>query len=195
MSNLTDIVTSVCHLTCGRPWIDPDVGTISQPVGHLAAMDLLHLHAPWWNPFEGLGTPLAGEMQSAALFPLVILLAMPGGLVWFHISLELIAGISTYFLARRLGAPAVFAAAGGAMFALNGTYAWIGNSVLNPVAFLPMLVLGVEMIVAQRTATPPVRVVRRCARTRPFAVRGFPRGCLPRRAVRRCVGARSTLVG
>ena len=37
---------------------------------------------------------------------------------------------------------------GGALFALNGTYAWIGNSVLNPVAFLPMLVLGVEMIIA-----------------------------------------------
>jgi hypothetical protein len=148
MSNLTDIVTSTCHLTCGRAWIDPDVGTITQPVGHLAAMDLLHLHAPWWNPFEGLGTPLAGEMQSAALFPLVLLLALPGGLVWFHISLELIAGIATYFLARRLGAPTVIAAVGGALFALNGTYAWIGNSVMNPVAFLPMLVLGVEMIIA-----------------------------------------------
>jgi hypothetical protein len=147
MNNLTDIVTSVCHLTCGRAWIDPDVGTISQPVGHLAAMDLLHLHVPWWNPFEGLGTPLAGEMQSAALFPLVLLLALPGGLVWFHISLELIAGIATYFLARRLGAPAVIAAVGGSLFALNGTYAWIGNSVMNPVAFLPMLVLGVEMII------------------------------------------------
>jgi hypothetical protein len=148
ITNLTDIATSVCHLTCGRAWIDPDVGTISQPVGHLAAMDLLHLHVPWWNPFEGLGTPLAGEMQSAALFPLVLLLALPGGLVWFHITLELIAGVSTYFLARRLGAPAIVGAVGGALFALNGTYAWIGNSVLNPVAFLPMLVLGVEMIIS-----------------------------------------------
>jgi hypothetical protein len=148
MTTLTDLTTSVCHLTCGRAWIDPDVGTITQPVGHLAAMDLLHLHVPWWNPFEGLGTPLAGEMQSAGLFPLVLLLALPGGLVWFHISLELIAGVATYFLARRLGAPTIISAAGGAIFALNGTYAWIGNSVMNPVAFLPMLVLGIEMIVA-----------------------------------------------
>jgi hypothetical protein len=148
MANLTDLTTTVCHLTCGRAWIDPDVGTITQPLGHLAAMDLLHLHIPWWNPFEGLGTPLAGEMQSAALFPLVVLLALPGGLVWFHISLELIAGIATYFLARRLGASTVIAVAGGGLFALNGTFAWIGNSVMNPVAFLPMLVLGVEMIIA-----------------------------------------------
>jgi hypothetical protein len=148
MAVMRDLTTSVCHLTCGQAWIDPDVGTISQPVGHLAAMDLFHLHVPWWNPFEGLGTPLTGEMQSAALFPLTLWLALPGGLVWFHISLELIAGIATYFLARRLGASTMIAAVGGAVFALNGTYAWIGNSVLNPVAFLPMLVLGVEMIIA-----------------------------------------------
>jgi len=148
MTYTTDLTTSVCHLTCGRAWIDPNVGSITQPVGHLAAMDLLHLHVPWWNPFEGLGTPLAGEMQSTALFPLILWLALPGGLVWFHISLELIAGIATYFLARRLGASTIIATVGGALFALNGTYAWIGNSVLNPVAFLPMLVLGVEMIIA-----------------------------------------------
>ncbi len=148
MTYTTDLTTSVCHLTCGRAWIDPNVGSITQPVGHLAAMDLLHLHVPWWNPFEGLGTPLAGEMQSTALFPLILWLALPGGLVWFHISLELIAGIATYLLARRLGASTIIATVGGALFALNGTYAWIGNSVLNPVAFLPMLVLGVEMIIA-----------------------------------------------
>ncbi|HEY5120272.1 MAG TPA: hypothetical protein VII84_01730, partial [Acidimicrobiales bacterium] len=144
----TDLTTSVCHLTCGRAWIDPNVGSITQPGGHLAAMDLLHLHVPWWNPFEGLGTPLAGEMQSTALFPLILWLALPGGLVWFHISLELVAGIATYFLARRLGASTIIASVGGALFALSGTYAWIGNAVLNPVALLPMLVLGVEMIIA-----------------------------------------------
>lgn len=148
MTYTTDLTTSVCRLTCGRAWIDPNVGSITQPLGHLASMDLLHLHVPWWNPFEGLGTPLAGEMQSSALFPLVLWLALPGGLVWFHVSLELVAGIATYFLARRLGASTIVAAAGGGLFALNGTYAWIGNSVLNPVALLPMLVLGVEMIIA-----------------------------------------------
>ena len=42
--------------------------------------------------------------------------------------------------------PIFFATVGGMLFALNGTYAWLGNSVLNPVAFLPMLVLGIEMI-------------------------------------------------
>ncbi len=137
---------SICRVTCGRPMIDPNVGFLTQPLGHLSAMDLLHGHMPWWNPYEGLGQPLAGEMQGAALFPLTLLFALSSGLVWFHVILEIIAGVCTYFLARRLSIPVVFATVAGALFALNGTYAWLGNAVLNPVAFLPMLLLGVEMI-------------------------------------------------
>jgi hypothetical protein len=141
-----NISTIVCHVTCGRPMIDPNVGFITQPLGHLSAMDILHGHLPWWNYYEGLGQPLAGEMQAASLFPLTLLFAFPAGLLWFHISLELIAGFSTYFLAKRLGVPMVFATTAGCLFALNGTFAWLGNAVLNPIAFLPLLLLGIEMI-------------------------------------------------
>jgi hypothetical protein len=141
-----NISSIVCHVTCGRPMIDPNVGYITQPLGHLSAMDLLHGHLPWWNYFEGLGQPLAGEMQAASLFPLTLWFALPAGLLFFHISLEVIAGFSTYFLAKRLGTPIIFATAAGCLFALNGTFAWVGNAVLNPIAFLPMLLLGVEMI-------------------------------------------------
>ncbi|MHB8379891.1 MAG: hypothetical protein ACYDB2_08240 [Acidimicrobiales bacterium] len=137
----------LCRLVCGRQAIDPNVGFITQSLGHQAATDLLHGHVPWWNYFEGLGQPLAGEMQSAALFPLTLLFGLSSGLVWFHVSLEVIAGISTYFLARRLSMPIFMATVAGMLFALNGTYAWLGNAVLNPVAFLPMLLLGIEMII------------------------------------------------
>ena len=137
----------LCRLVCSRQAIDPNVGFITQSLGHQAAMDLLHGHIPWWNYFEGLGQPLAGEMQSAALFPLTLLFGLSSGLVWFHVSLEVIAGISTYFLARRLSMPIFMATVAGMLFALNGTYAWLGNAVLNPVAFLPMLLLGIEMII------------------------------------------------
>jgi hypothetical protein len=136
----------LCHVTCGRPMIDPNVGYITQAMGHRSALDLLHGHLPWWNYFEGLGQPLAGEMQAASLFPLTLLFALSSGLLWFHICLEVIAGVSTYFLARRLSIPIVFATCAGMLFALNGTFAWLGNAVLNPVAFLPMLLLGIEMI-------------------------------------------------
>jgi hypothetical protein len=143
----------LCRLTCGRPMIDPNVGFITQSLGHQAAMDLLHGHLPWWNYFQGLGEPLVGEMQSAALFPLTLLFGLSSGLVWFHISLEVIAGVSTYFLARRLTLPMFFATFAGMLFALNGTYAWLGNAVLNPVAFLPMLLLGIEMIFDSSTSS------------------------------------------
>lgn len=136
----------LCNVTCGRPMIDPNVGYLTQTLGHLSAMDILHGHLPWWNYFEGLGSPLAGEMQSAALLPLTVLFALPSGLLWFHVSLEIIAGVSTYFLARRLSIPIVFATGVGVLFALNGTFSWLGNAVLNPIAFLPMLILGIEMI-------------------------------------------------
>jgi len=145
----------ICHVSCGRPMIDPNVGYITQPLGHLAAMDLLHGHLPYWNYFEGLGSPLLGEMQSAALFPLTILFALPSGLLWFHMALEIIAGISTYFLARRLSIPVFFSVVAGLLFALNGTFAWLGNAVLNPVAFLPMLLLGIEMIFDAATRGGP----------------------------------------
>lgn len=137
---------SLCRITCGRPMIDPNVGYITQPLGHLSAMDLLHGHVPWWNYYEGLGQPLAGEMQGASLFPLTLLFALPNGLYLFHVVLEIIAGASTYFLGRRLGMSATVATGIGVVFALNGTFAWLGNATLNPVAFLPMLILGVEMV-------------------------------------------------
>jgi hypothetical protein len=137
---------STCGLVCGRPSIDANVGAITQPLGHLAALDVLHGRFPWWNPYEGLGQPLAGEMQSAALFPLTWLLALPTGLLFFHVILEVAAGISTYFLLRRLSIPAAISGFGGILFALNGTFAWLANSVVNPLAFLPTLLLGIEVI-------------------------------------------------
>ena len=142
----SNIAHLVCRVSCGANAIDPNVGFITQPLGHLSAIDLLHGHLPWWNYFEGLGQPLAGETQAASLFPLTLLFALPSGLLWFHVSLEVIAGASTYFLARRLQVPFAVAVGAGMLFALNGTFAWIGNSVLNPIAFLPMLLLGIEVI-------------------------------------------------
>jgi hypothetical protein len=142
----------LCHLACGRSSIDPNVGALTQDLGHRAAVDLVHGHLPWWNPFEGLGTPLTGELQSAALFPFTLLLALPAGLVWMHIVLEVIAGVSTYLLLRRLSIPMVFATVGGMLFALDGTFAWLANTVVNPLAFLPMLLLGVEIILARSSS-------------------------------------------
>lgn len=140
------LATSVsAGLLPGERAADPNDGFISQALGHRAALDVLHLRAPWWNPYEGTGAPLAGEMQSAALFPPTLLTALSNGQLYEHMLLEVLAGISTYLLLRRLALARWPSAAAGIAFALNGTFAWLSHAPVNPVAFLPMLLLGIEV--------------------------------------------------
>lgn len=129
----------------GTNTIDPNIGYTSQALGHRAALDLLHFQPPWWNPYEATGVPLASEMQSAALFPPTLLLVFANGQVYEHVLLELVAGFATYLLLRRIEVRRLASTAGAIAFALNGTFAWFGHAAFNPVAFLPLLLLGVEL--------------------------------------------------
>lgn len=131
-------------LLAGRPTIDPSNGYNSQAIGHLAALDLLHLQLPWWNPYEATGMPLLGETQSAALFPFTLLTAFSSGQLLEHVLLELIAGLCTYRLLRHLDVIRSAAVAGAVAFALCGKFAWFTDAGVNPLAFLPMLLLGIE---------------------------------------------------
>ena len=128
----------------GQPTIDPNNGFVSQALGHRAALDLIHLHLPWWNPYEGTGTPLAGEMQSAALFPPRCSCSRPTDSLLEHVVLEILAGIATYLVLRRIACNRWAAFAGGAAFAVNGSFAWFAHAPVNPIAFLPLLLLGIE---------------------------------------------------
>ena len=136
--------TSAAGHLAGSPTIDPNVGYSSQALGHRAMLDLVHLSLPWWNPYQGTGTPLAGELQSGALFPPTLLLLMSNGQLYEHMLLEIVAGLSTYLLLRRLGLVRAASLAGGIAFALNGTFAWFAHATVNPVAFLPVILLGIE---------------------------------------------------
>lgn len=137
----------------GLNTIDGNSGFTAQALGHLAALDILHGHLPWWDPFEGVGAPLAGEMQSAALFPLTVLLALPYGQLPFHVVLELTSGIATWRLLLRLGTARWIAAGAGCAFALDGTFAWFEHAPVNPIAFLPLLLLGIERARAAASGT------------------------------------------
>ena len=127
----------------GLPTIDPNIAYTSDALGHYAALQMLHFHLAWWNPFEGFGQPLIGELQSAALLPLTLLQALPNGLFLMHLSMELIAGLATFAVLRRLGLTTVASVAASVGFGLCGTFSWLGNAVVNPVAFLPLAILGV----------------------------------------------------
>jgi hypothetical protein len=131
----------------GLPYIDGNAGFTMQALGHLAALDWLHGHLPWWNPFEGVGAPLAGEMQSGAFFPLTLLLALHEGVLLVQLAVEVVAGWSAYFLVRRLGVGRSFATAAGVAFGLCGTFAWLAHAPIRPVALLPLCLIGVERAV------------------------------------------------
>lgn len=129
----------------GQNTIDPNDGFTSQALGTAAVNQLLQGKLPLWNHFEGVGSPLAGEMQSAALFPYTLLLALPAGSLLVHIALELTAALGMYCLLRKLRLSIKASIVGGLLFGLNGTFAWLTNAAFNPIAFLPWLVLGVEV--------------------------------------------------
>ncbi len=149
-SGLTSAITH--GWLSGKPTIDPSNGFTSQAIGHLAALDVLHLHLPWWNPYEGTGMALLGETQAAALFPPTLLTAFSGGQLYEHVLLELIAGICTYRLLRRIRVTRAAAIAGAIAYALNGKFAWFADASVNPLPFLPMLLLGIERAYAATRA-------------------------------------------
>jgi hypothetical protein len=131
----------------GQPTIDPNNAFTTQALGHEAARDILHGHLPWWNTDEQVGAPLAGEMQSAALFlPFNLLLIFSNGVLAFHILLQVLTGIATYYLLKKLRCMELVSITGAVLFALNGTFAWITNAAFNPIAFLPIILLGVEIL-------------------------------------------------
>lgn len=126
--------------------LDPNIGITTQALGRLAATDWLAGRIPWWNPYSGVGLPLAAEGQNQALFlPFVLLLALRDGPLLLLIAMQEVAAFSTYALLRQMALGRAAAWTGGALFAINGTFAWFGHGPAMPVAFAPLLLLGIEM--------------------------------------------------
>ncbi len=142
----------------GQPTIDPNIGFTSQALGHQAAAQWFSGTVPWWNPYEGVGVPLAAEMQSAAFLPLTLLLKFENGQLVFHVVLQLIAGLSTYFLLRQLRLSRFASATGAILFEFNGVFALLANAIVNPVPFLPLLLLGIERAYASARSPHQGRV-------------------------------------
>ena len=128
----------------GTPFVDPNIGFGGQALSHRAMLDWFSGQVPWWNPYEGVGAPLTAGFQAGSFFPPSLFTLLPNGQVFFRMLLEMTAGIATFFLLRQLGLRRSVATLGGVLFALNGTFAWMGHAPSNPVAFLPLLLLGIE---------------------------------------------------
>ncbi len=145
VSGVTPGTWTTNGLLPGYPWVDGNAGVTTEALGGLAARDWLSLHLPWWNPYSGVGLPLAGEGQTPAFFlPFALLLAVPHGLLALRMVLMALAGFFTCALLRRLRIGPGAALAGAMLFELNGTFAWFAHGPIMPVAFLPLILLGLE---------------------------------------------------
>lgn len=126
-------------------FLDFNAGWTTQALGGLAAREWLAGRIPWWDPFSGIGMPLAAEVQSSALFlPYVLLLALPGGMLLLAVALQWTAGLATWRLLLRMELGQGAAVVGAVAFELSGGFAWLGPPMNLPIAFLPMFLLGIE---------------------------------------------------
>ncbi len=136
---------SVLGMASYPGWIDGNAGVTLEALGGLAARDWLHGRLPWWNPFSGAGLPLAAEGQNAAMFvPFVLLLALPCGLVWLKIAMQILTGLAMLALLRRLGLGGRPALSGAILAQCSGSFAWLAHGPILPIPFLPLLLLGIE---------------------------------------------------
>lgn len=128
----------------GEYTIDPNDGFSSQALGSRVAKNILTNKNIWWNHYAAIGNPLVSGMQSGFMFPVQFLLLLENGLQYLHMILEFISGVCAVYFLRRVGISKVSSIVGGVACATLGTFAWLANAAVNPIAFLPMLLLSIE---------------------------------------------------
>jgi hypothetical protein len=110
----------------------------------------MHGRLPVWNYFEGLGQPLVGEAQSAALFPATSLLLLPGGQTIEHAILQIIGGLGVFRLLRALQFRNSTCTVIAVAFEFCSLFVWLKNAMINPIGFLIwLLVFSLRLIKAK----------------------------------------------
>ncbi|HQT83887.1 MAG: hypothetical protein B7Z58_11345 [Acidiphilium sp. 37-64-53] len=123
---------------------DASIGLLTQPLARLSASDWLRGVVPWWNPYTGIGMPLAAEMQTLSFFlPFVLIMKYWQG--WFVVKLlmQVIAGLGTYALMLQIGCRRTPGLVSAGLFALNGAFLMEPHA-MGSLAFLPLILLGIE---------------------------------------------------
>lgn len=136
--------------SAGNPtWLDPAVPAwVSQPLSKLARQSITSTSGHWWNPFSGLGSPLAANPHAGYFDPTNwISWIFPESIQWdVHILVAIYVGaIAVFSLTRLLGRTCIAATFSAVAFLYLGHFTTYGNH-SNPVVTLcatPVLLAGV----------------------------------------------------
>lgn len=125
----------------GAAWVD-------EPSPYLAARGWRAGGPPLWTPAEGLGAPLAANLNSGAANPLQLgLAAFPGPFAFdvFALARLLALGIGTAFFLGELTLAPIAALLGAIVISYGGyAMAWIVHHPLSAELFLPFMLGGLE---------------------------------------------------
>jgi hypothetical protein len=92
-------------------------------------------------------------MQPAAFFlPFILLLHFNSGVLLIKLAMQVLAGLACFGFLRKVGVARGPAVLGSVLFQCNGTFAWYSHTPILPIAFLPILLLGLERARAQASA-------------------------------------------
>ena len=153
----------------GQYGIGKNVGPIYNPVSDdqiqqmapWTALDWLDIHGghlPLWNPYSGLGMPLAFNFQSAP-FALPTVIGYLAPLQYAYTTAVLfklvLAGTGVFYLCRKLGLSNLSAVFGGTIFELSGSFTgWLGWPQATVICLLGW-VLGATVAILGRDGIRP----------------------------------------
>lgn len=129
-------------------------GTLLQfyPWRRLVA-EMLHAgQLPLWNPYLGLGAPLAANLQSAVFYPptvLFLLFPVEKALGYSNVLHVALAGMGTYLFCRSLGVSRFAGLIGGLTYMLSGFVVarLIFPGHVDAMVWLPLVLYAVERVV------------------------------------------------
>jgi hypothetical protein len=114
---------------------------------------------PLWNPYQGIGTPLAADPPTAAFDPLMLAVFLHptefvsdlSTLLWL-----LLIGVTAYFAARSIRLSPLAATMVGVVYGLSGWFfAYSNNWFFRVYLFLPLIIATIEWTIRSKRRLPP----------------------------------------
>ena len=156
----SETTNGLCH---GPAYDDPrvDLGASSwalEPWVEVVHRDLADHEVPLWNRYQGIGSPLAANMQSSVFDPLYLVAHLHPTPLVQDLSLLfglLLIGAATYFAARMMRLGPAAAVLAGVIFGLSGWFfSYSNNEWFRVYLYLPLLLGLAEWVVRSPRRLP-----------------------------------------